>query len=541
MLVQGPAEDFLPLPWADSTMFRDTECVDSIRGSTRSSVPLSLLRSRYSLLRLTALPHTARAVQIAIDPQVGRSLPEIRYTLRTLFATAGLPIELVWYDAEQAPDVYPDVYYGPRGGVGASVTIPSVSWEFQKAPEFTPDALVETGPIPQLLFEGGPSALAPPRDDELHFSTDVLFTAFWLLTGPEETRLSRDKSDNLDAASTSIVRLDLLARPLVSMLAKLLADHFAARGKPPMPWPWAGKGHAVALSHDVDYPEIIRWIEMLRSIADGQPGRAASVALGRSHFWKFQEWIDLADSLGGRPAFYFMARRGSLYQYARGRPDAFYDIETPRFRDLFRYLADQGCEIGLHASWESHLGADRLKQEREKLEQACGLPVRGNRHHYWRLDPDAPHETLRRHGVAGLTYDSSLAFETHPGFRRGICHPFRAYHTDRREAIDCVQVPPGWMDDHFHRRREINGIQDPEAAAARILHAVRSTAGALVLDYHPRGMNEDFFPEYGPWLRDFSARHLQGGDLRTPIDLAQAFLERETALDHTSLDRTQVA
>lgn len=505
-----------------------------VRSRSSPSVPLLPLR-------LTALPHTVRPVRIALDPQVDRSLPEIRYTLRTLFATAGLPIELGWYDAEQSPDVYPDVYYGPRSGVGASVTIPSVPWGFLEAPEFQPGTAVESEGIPQLVFEGAAATTTAPASEEIHFSTDVLFGAFWLLTGPEETGLARDKWDNLDAASASIVRLDLMARAPVSMLASLIRDHFSRRGHAPLSWPWEASGHAVALSHDVDYPEIIRWIEILRSLASGSPGLARSVATGRSHFWKFQEWIDLADGLGGRPAFYFMARRGSLLHYARGRPDAFYDIETPRFRDLFRHLADEGCEVGLHASWESHLGTDRLRAEREKLERASGLAVHGNRHHYWRLDPDAPHETLRRHGEAGLTYDSSLAFETHPGFRRGICHPFRAFHPGRREAIDCVQVPPGWMDDHFHRRRQINGIQDPEAAAARIVQSVRDTAGALVLDYHPRGMNEDFFPEYGPWLRDFSARHLHGGDLRTPVDIAQVFLAREAALDEVSMDRTEAS
>ena len=134
-----------------------------------------------------------------------------------------------------------------------------------------------------------------------------------------------------------------------------------------------------AFSHDVDYPEIITWIEclqLLRSRGLGGIPLARRVLRGETDFWRFQDWVDLAARYGTRNTFYFMAVRGSLVRYALGTPDAFYDIRSAAFRDLFKSLRDQGCEIGLHASFHAHRSADQLRREREILSEAAGVEVK---------------------------------------------------------------------------------------------------------------------------------------------------------------------
>jgi hypothetical protein len=96
------------------------------------------------------------------------------------------------------------------------------------------------------------------------------------------------------------------------------------------------------------------------------------------------------------------------------------------------------------------------------------------------------------------------------------------------------------MDDHFDRRRLRNGITDPDAAAGRLVDAARATRGIVVVDYHSRGMNADFYPRYGPWLTTFVERHLDA-TVRgmTPIEIHDAFLAREAMLDGASTDATR--
>jgi hypothetical protein len=230
-----------------------------------------------------------------------------------------------------------------------------------------------------------------------------------------------------------------------------------------------------------------------------------------------------------------MARRGSLLRFLRGDPDAFYDIESPRFQRLFGELRDEGCEIGLHASYRACEHPERFAAEKDRLERASGGEVVGNRHHYWRLHPDKPNDSLRAHERAGFEYDSSLEFEFYPGFRRGTCHPFRPFHPEERRVLDLIELPPSWMDDHYDSRLVRNEVSDPNADARELLGAIQRTGGIALVDYHVRGMNRDFFPRWGAWLRDFFESDLPGGATpATPIELARAARAHAKRIDLAS-------
>ena len=458
-------------------------------------------------------------------------MPEVKYVFRTLARAAGYPVEFRWADAGGES---PDVYYGPTPGrSGARLDIPWCGKSLACVSDLDPVEVREDRGVLFLQFAGDS---APEERSSGVLPADLVSGAYWLLTGAGETRYPRDRRDNLDLRGSAFHRLRLMDRPVVSEYAALLVRTFVPLGREPAPpIHGAGREAAFAFTHDVDYPEIIRWIECLR-----HPAAARRIADGTVHFWRFADWMELARACGTEPAFYFMAVSGSLPRYLLGRPDAFYDIRRARYRSLFRELRDGGAEVGLHASWLAYESGARLASEKELLESSAGGRVWGGRHHYWHLDPRNPNETLLRHERAGLDYDSSLAFEFHPGFRRGMCHPFRPFHPGRRREIDVVQLPPTWMDDHFHRRREQNGIAEPDAHARRLLDRVRAVGGVAVVDYHVRGMEADLFPAYGPWLRSF----LESCPTSTlafhrPEALVRAYRERERALDAASRDQTE--
>jgi hypothetical protein len=223
-----------------------------------------------------------------------------------------------------------------------------------------------------------------------------------------------------------------------------------------------------------------------------------------------------------------------------GTPDVFYDIRSAEFRRLFQYLIEEGCEIGLHASYHAHRTAGQIGREKRVLESVAGTTVEGGRHHYWHLNPEAPNDTLLEHERAGLAYDSSLGFEFYPGFRRGICHPFRVFHPGERREIGTLQLPPTWMDDHFDRRLAKNEVKDPDSYATALLGHVRATGGIAVLDYHARGMNSDFYPRYGAWLRDFAETHFDSSmRFLRPAEINRVFRTYEAELEKRSSDRTE--
>jgi hypothetical protein len=481
-----------------------------------------------------------RPIRVSISRAAAASIPEVTYVLRTLLRIAGYSWTLQWADDD--PDC--DIAYGDVPGARASVRIPQAPWPFSRAPEFEPTGVVPVGTAFLPRFAGEESRRIAAHPSELAFPVDLLFACYWWLTGAREPMYRRDRVDNLHIDEASVVRRDsLLSAPCVSLAAGLLRRHFEAFNVPSRSPPWAvrGKRYAFSFSHDVDYPEIIRWIEVPRVLASRGPAgfrQAIDVATGRSHFWTFDEWIDLAGSRGTRPAFYFMARQGSLLQYALGTPDDFYDVGSPRFRKLIGELRARGCEIGLHASYHSNRSVAVLAAERERIESVAAVTGIGNRHHYWHLDPNDPNETLRRHQEAGLAYDSSLGFEYYPGFRRGICHPFRPYHPGLRRELDIVQVPPAWMDDHFDRRLAQNRITDPAKAAGQLLGVAGQTGGVVVVNYHSRGMNRQFYPRYGPWLARFIQEHVESdAHFTTPREIVEDYRRHAHDLEQHSEDR----
>lgn len=492
-------------------------------------------------------------LRAGIHTSLAKSAPELKYVLRSLLRLAGYGVEFVWADAKQEAGPL-DVYYGPHdeavnpsaagnvgGGAQPAVEIRSCGLPFSEAPRLEPLAWSEKDGLAFLDFGAGGDCHRP-GPGRLRFTNDIVFSAYWLLTGAREPGYRRDRLDNLHLDGSFFLQHGLCSRPLVSEYGAMLRHHFAQQGRPAAPLPWSSRGAAFAFTHDVDYPQIIRSIESLRLLASRGLKALPSIAgvlRGSNHFWKFAEWVEFERALGTRPTFYFLGRKGSLAEYAMGTPDGFYDIRSKPFTALFRQLREQGCEIGLHASYHAHRSAGKLRSEKETLEQAAGVKVEGNRHHYWHLDPAAPDETLRRQEQAGLIYDSSLAFEFYPGFRRGICHPFRPYHPGERRELDLLELPPAWMDDHFGRRLEVNGIADPAACAKGLVTTVRALGGVVVVDYHARGMNSDFYPQYGAWLMDFVRSQIDSTmNYQTAGEIVRQYRKYEETLTAASLDRT---
>ncbi|MGL4648193.1 MAG: polysaccharide deacetylase family protein, partial [Caldilineaceae bacterium] len=283
---------------------------------------------------------------------------------------------------------------------------------------------------------------------------DLVFDFFWLVTGGAEARtgtaaVADDPHGNLLLARSDAPQRSLWLEAGASTIVEWLEAQGRRLGWPPPRARWPhGNRAAAAVGHDVDYPEVIRWLEPARVLArQGLASRGAAwqVAVGKRHHWHFADWMDVEEAMGVRSAFYFVARKGSLVEYARGVPDPFYDITSPRFRALFAQMQARSFEIGLHASYLAHESVNRLHAERTRLGDAAGAEIIGNRHHYWRLQRAAPDDTLLLHEEAGLFYDTSMTNDRYLGWRRGLCTPYSPFHVGARRPIGTLQIGTAWM------------------------------------------------------------------------------------------------
>ena len=476
---------------------------------------------------------TVKPLRIALDPALRETRgPELAWTWRLLLTTLGHP----WL--EVSPGAECDIAHVASGVSPGPARIVILAqpdrWEAQGRLHL--DDIDERDGWSFLRFRGE----APPRrapelgNGSVILDHDTVFDAFWLASGRPEAEWAHNRHGHPEPDQLFKER-EIFTRALASGLASRLERALRTAGVPPgLPrWPH-GKRAAACLTHDVDYPEVVRWLEPLRVLRRrGCAGARAAldVALGRRSTWHFDSWLRLEDRYEARSAFYFVARKGSLLEYATKTPDSFYDITSPRFRALFRRLDGEGAEIALHASYRAFEDSSRFAAEKAALEDAAGVSVTGNRHHYLHLDPHRPEETLLLHESLGFEYDSTLGHDRFLGWRNGMALPFFPYQTRARREIDTIQLPFAWMDQHLFQFGSDNP-GDPAELLDGLSSRVAEQGGCLVVNIHDYTYDDELFPG---WRKAYAGllQHLrESGDfwIETPRAIARHWRTRADSI-----------
>lgn len=470
-------------------------------------------------------------LRIAIDPCLeARFRPEVHWAWRTLLVAIGAG----WCQVSpDSPDC--DIAYMTRldGSPKSRLVIRATPELWKAGPTLALSRVERCGETIDLAYAG---LLLPSGDFHVQSGRatcdrDLLFDFFWLVSGQEEPSWSRNRHGHAILDGTPWLTDGGLALAPASAIAthiRRTLDALGHRGWVPR-WP-AGRLAAAAASHDVDYPEVVRWLEPLRVLKrQGPTGfRAATdVLLGRRTHWCFDAWKRAEQAIGVRSAFYFLARKGSLLQYATGTPDGFYDVRRPRFRAVLQSLASDGWEIGLQASYRAFESLDRFIDEKRKLEEISGGVIRGLRHHYFHLDPCESDDTLLMHERAGFAYDSSLAHDRYVGWRRGLCWPFYPFHRRLRREIGTLQLPLVWMDSQLLAGRRVD-----RAAVQRRLHdlvnQVARHSGLFLSNVHDYVFDDLLYPGWARAYLDLEETLLSRADfwLATPGAIAEHWMSR---------------
>jgi uncharacterized protein DUF7033 len=286
---------------------------------------------------------------------------------------------------------------------------------------------------------------------------DVLGTAFFMLSRYEEAVVSRrDEFDRFAARFSMLHAAGLLERPIVNEQIELLWS--VLRGL----WPSLvrrTRSYRCLLSCDVDNVEILgsnarTAFRILggRSVRDAlREGSWLSVIPRATRFWRawrghpgadalddFDFLMDVAERSDCRFAFNFIARRED-----RSRKDGIYGVHRYGIRRLMRRIHERHHELGFHGSYESFRDPAQIRKEFSSLKRIAdedGLhqPQWGGRQHYLRWE--AP-TTWEAYADAGLTYDSTLTYADHAGFRCGVCYEFPVFNLRTRRALALRERP----------------------------------------------------------------------------------------------------
>jgi hypothetical protein len=344
----------------------------------------------------------------------------------------------------------------------------------------------------------GAAVGAWPTDPGAGFAVpfDLVASAFALLAcWDEHTTDERDKYGRLPfSASVFAANPELkIDEPAVDRYAELLRDALAPRlaelGLEPLPTAgavWGARGRfAIALTHDLD--NLWRWTRrgfaasgyrtlraarhldargVGRELGDGADWLARHSWRRSDPFWTFPQLLRGEDVRGVSSTFYVIARH--THKQDGNQPET-YQRKIPRALEL---VTDAGREVGLHGN-----DADRLA-----LAEGAGRHVTGIRYHYLRA---LYHETLPLLEQAGFTYDTSMAFAEHEGFRCGCSFPFQPYSLEEERPLALVELPLAVMDGTLQEPhyRDLKAAEAERAAAAVLARALRS-GGAVSLLWH---------------------------------------------------------
>ncbi len=210
-----------------------------------------------------------------------------------------------------------------------------------------------------------------------------------------------------------------------------------------------GRDFALCLTHDVDevWPPLSHRFQALLSLVTHLPSLPWQ---GRNdpqlpwfprHYRDFKKIMDLEEEFGGTSSFYFMATERDIYRFRYHIEDLAADVGE---------IQDRGWEVGIHGGYYSCRDPQAIHDEKARLEAVLRTNVRGYRNHFLRIQVPETWALLEQ---AGFLYDTTLGYPDTPGFRNGMCHPFRPFDFRTGKEMDILEIPLCMMDqsqDLFH-------------------------------------------------------------------------------------------
>lgn len=299
-----------------------------------------------------------------------------------------------------------------------------------------------------------------------------------LFTAKEEyDAVSLDKYQRFPSSASKNQNIDT---PVVS-------DFLVKNGLKPV-YP-DGKKFAVCLTHDIDGFNTFPRIKMAKE---------GLVALSQLKFDLFLQklWLGLGlHRIGSRawkkrinPLYNFEAIMDLETKY--GAKSSFYFLVIDKTNQDFDYSIDElsvelknmvknSWEVGLHGSRQASCDLSVLKSEKNKLEQVLGQKIVGYRNHYLMFKVPQTWENLQE---AGFGYDTTFGYADVPGFRNGMCHPFKPYNLNKNQLINIWELPLIVMD----RTLDHMGLTQTESLplVKKMIDKVCECGGVMTLLWH---------------------------------------------------------
>ena len=358
--------------------------------------------------------------------------------------TAEIIFSYVW---QHFVSVYPEakglpVNYGANGNGKVSIENNGLAFLAQTKP--FPENIywrVWEGKKLPFLFPIGDDVLISETARQVHIHADVIAGAFYFLSGWQEYfSKARDKFNRFPYRESLQKKHNFVTLPVVNNYFEILKTALEKAYQITLKNPaWGNHAFITFLSHDIDRLESAWKVEGLKQLKKGNLTNFLKLGFGkisgRDHWHNLEKVSETVQKFGAVSTFFWLPQKGKF----KTHPNADYDLTKPLYQEKLKQLAASGFENGVHGSFGSSGNAAQLKSEKEKI----SADVTGNRFHYLCYDPKLTPQVL---AGSGLSYDCSLGFAEHFGFRNGYCFPFRPFDFSGLKPYPFLELPLNLMD-----------------------------------------------------------------------------------------------
>ena len=253
-------------------------------------------------------------------------------------------------------------------------------------------------------------------------------------------------------------------------------------------WTPEPRRFAVKLTHDVDSVRSVSWRLLGGDLFKRRNPVKAWKTLRQLVSFETDPYLrgcyelaELSEEHGFRSAFYFMAAD-------QGQFDTGYDPQAKEIQRTIRELRRRGHEIGFHPGYDTLENPVRFRIEKQRMDLALGDHCYGGRQHFLRFRVP---QTWRLWEAAGLSYDSTVGFADHEGFRCGTCQPYNPFDIEQDRQLGLIEIPLIVMEGTLKQYRRLS----PEEGKVRVLTLARrckQVNGIFTLLWHNASLHGEW-------------------------------------------------
>lgn len=209
--------------------------------------------------------------------------------------------------------------------------------------------------------------------------------------------------------------------------------------------------------------------------------------LGNHDYRLIEQIARLEDAHGLRSRFNLYGGGGRLCRSPKNMLfDPGYDVGEPVLAASLRKLVADGWQMGVHQSFDAWADANRMRNEKLRVEAALGRGVTTCRQHWLRFGWDV---TWPAQVSAGFALDTTLGFNDRPGFRAGAALQFSPSWALGRSDFEVL--PMVLMDSHLYDYLDLDK-DERERELRRWLDEVRFVRGQASVIWHTHVLAGDY-------------------------------------------------